>query len=116
VRSDDELIHRVMLSRRELDQISPTGTTELHLPFELKQQWDGRGKIRGLAVENPSSPLAAARLGLAPGDIITAVGTNVVREEKDFFRFGPLLRSQGSATLTFERSGQPHKAFYYLRD
>ena len=82
-------------------------------PFDGIAARDGRGKVMGVKV-GKVRPGALTDLGLRQGDIVTAVNAKHASTVRDLGYLYVSLREEKTASLTFEREGQPHKILYYV--
>lgn len=108
------LVHRVALSRKEIDRVvgSP--------PPKLSEDRDSHGGVVGLrVVDDPVGISLIDYLGLERGDIITAFGKEKPERWSDFTKMLTALIERpptdtNPTTLTLIRRGQPNKVLYYL--
>ncbi len=107
---NQSLIHRMDITPKVVAAMSASGST---LPFDGKPEKDARGNVTGVRVANARGTNLAL-LGLRDKDLVTAVGNSRARSIGDLKKVFIELKTQKSASLTIERSGKPHKMFYYL--
>lgn len=112
---EQELVHRVQVTQREIDAVLSKWPAQLNFPFSGVVVPSGASGVLGLRVVFDVSHTAGGfTWGLASGDLITAVGTVPVVKMNDLIKLVSELRSNRRASLTVQRDGVPHKVLYYL--
>jgi hypothetical protein len=109
----EELLHRIELRQSTVALILAAWPKKLNLPFEGVAERDNRGQVRGVRLTRKSG-FNLPTLGLQSGDLITAVEHSPASDLRDLYLLFEALKKNGMASCTFERSGKPHKALYYL--
>ena len=109
------LVHRVQISKAAIDQMIQSWPADFRKLATTQNEYDTHGKLMGLRVVAAASGAKIAVLNLVDRDIITAVGVAPIRSENDILALFTDLKKNGSATMTIERGGTPHKFLYYVQ-
>lgn len=114
------LVHRIGLSRADINKILPTGSNTMKLPFKGRPLKDARGNISGVRLyrreSGPRLKGSKFLLGLKENDLVTAVGVKHVKSYADLRMLLEMLLKEQHISVTLEREGSPHKIFYYLKE
>ncbi len=109
-----DLVHRVSLTPGEVDRMIAAWPAGFHQVTSTREEYDTHGKFMGLKIVGPAGPGTTVRiLKLVDRDVITAVGLNKVKSEKDLLVLFQELKKSGYSTMTIERGGMPHKYLFY---
>lgn len=82
-------------------------------PLQGAPEKDNRGKIAGLRIRSIDPASGMWTQALRTGDVVTAVERKKVTRVADLSDVLITLKAKQLATLTFERSGRPHKVLFY---
>jgi hypothetical protein len=107
---EQKLVHRIELSSVSL----PNSSTEL--PFRFLLVNDRKGKSIGLKLRDKPGHEADNVFGLKADDLVKVVNRVGVGSPQEIDMFLQSLKSEGKASLVFERGGQTYKFFYNLRN
>ncbi len=107
---EQKLVHRIDLSSVSL----PNSSTEL--PFRFLLVNDRKGKSIGLKLRDKPGHKANNVFGLRADDLVKVVNRVGVGSPQEIDMFLQSLKSEGKASLVFERGGQTYKFFYNLRN
>ncbi len=110
----EELVHRIPVIDRELQTIVGSGKEKFLPPFSSTAERDSRGKVTGLRVTAVVGVSSGSQFGLRKGDLITAVGTQFTKTDRDLWELFEQLQQKKQASMTIIREGKHHKIFYFV--
>ena len=112
VQPERQLVHRITLSRGQLQELARMWPKKAPVIAELEN--DQFGVVLGLRVTAVLDPSHSSLLGLRLGDLITAIGKEHANQRQGMLMLLDTLAKVDKETLTLVREGQPHKIFYHL--
>ncbi len=112
---EQELVHRVELSKEDIRTALRSWPTSLQIPFSGKVQRDAQGELIGVNLSATTQTSMLPRLGLEDNDLLTAVGKKRAESIKDLYFLFEALADKNFASVTVQRNGKPHKILYFLQ-
>lgn len=108
------LVHYIEIPRAKVEEVVRPWPKGLNLGLIGRVDKDMRGGVAGLKLRMGGSGVSGAELGLQDNDLVTSVEAKRVTDIRGFYPLFAALLKEGKASLTLDRSGVPHKVFYYL--
>ncbi len=110
----EELVHRIYLNADSVHAFVKSGK-KLKEPLVAHVEEDDKGRVIGVRVAQFSPLSALGKLGLKEGDVVTAVGKNLVQKPDDVLQVFDELDREKHGSITVERRGKPHKILINLK-
>lgn len=110
---EENLIHRITLTDKDVDTALASPSGGLNLPFELTRELDSTGAIKGLRVVSIQPGRGSLALGFRRGDVVTAVNKIHLKQPSELRTVFESMRERKLVSITLERAGVPHKILLY---
>jgi type II secretory pathway component PulC len=107
----NDLLKRVRIRTTDIVKVFGTKTAPKIPALSVVRAYDGRSKVMGLEVASKTSVSDA--LGLNVGDIVTAIGSKMVRSPNDLKSFAVLFHDSNELGFSYERGGLVRKTILY---
>ena len=109
---ETQLVHRLELSESQVRVLKENMVSNCGCGGSIMH--DGAGKLAGVKMTRIEKGSPLLEIGLKNGDILTAIGVTPVTDIQQIDNLFVSLLKDKTASLTFQRSGHPHKMFFYL--
>ena len=116
VNFEQQLVHRIEITRNELQSILITWPESLNLSFRSIGEYDKLGQAVGIKIIDSSLNSSSANLGLKSGDIVTSIGRKLPTSTRDFWPLLNELKQTGTGDISISRNGRANKILLQLKN
>lgn len=109
----EELVHRIALTKADRQLIGASWPTRWNLPFEVARERDAAGGVAGLRLLRPRQALNLPSIGLAVGDLIVSVNHHPALDPAVLKEVLDEVGEDRECTMTLQRNGQAQVNIYY---